>query len=87
MKSADDRRQLTIAALAFLAPLALFFGWFFGGRVFTPGFIVAMLMMILMLAIIFRARHKNSRIIGLGATWLATGCGVALFWALLLNGF
>ena len=81
-------RQISVAIVAFLLPLALFFGWFFLLRnLITFGFMVAMLALLLVLSMAYRTRFKNSRLVGLATIWFATGCGAALFWALLINGF
>ena len=82
----NSARQLAVAALGFLLPLAIFFGWFFGFRRLSFVWVLAALLLLMVVALIVGARYKSSRAAKIGATWLFTGCVVALFWALLING-
>ena len=85
--NATPARQLLIAAGAFLLPLAIFFGWFFGFRAVGFRFVLGALLLLMLASFVARRRHSSSPLVGLGATWLTTGCVAALFWALLINGF
>ncbi len=79
-------RQFAFAALGFLLPLAIFFGWFFLFRGVSFAFVLAALLLLICASLVGGARFKNSRALKIGATWLFVGCLGALFWALLING-
>ena len=70
-----------------MLPLAIFFGWFFGVLPINFNLVSLLVAALFLAAIGLRLSFKSSRLIGLGTTWLVTGCLTALFWALLLNGF
>ncbi len=78
---------MTIAAAAFLLPLLIFFGWFFGFRTVGLRWVLGALLLLVIAAFVARRSYRDSRLVGLGATWLTTGCIAALFWALLIGGF
>ena len=82
----SSARQFAFAALGFLLPLALFFGWFFLLRQLNFAFVLATLLLLIFVSFISGARFKDSRALKIGSTWLFVGCLGALFWALLING-
>lgn len=81
----NNARQLIFAALGFLLPLAIFFGWFFFLRAFSFAFVLAILLALTVVSLVIGARCKTSRAAKIGATWLFVGCAAAFFWALLIN--
>ena len=78
---------MAVAVGAFLVPLLLFFGWFFGARAFGLRWVLGALLVLAIASFVARRSYPESRLVGLGATWLTTGCAAALFWALLIGGF
>ena len=82
----SSARQLACAAIGFLLPLAIFFGWFFLFRSVSFKFVLAALLFLIVFSLFGGARFKDSRALRVGATWLFVGCLGALFWALLING-
>lgn len=79
-------RQFAFAALGFLLPLAIFFGWFFLLRQLSFTYVLAALILLILISLVCGARFKHSRAAKIGSTWLFVGCLAALFWALLING-
>ena len=84
--SESGAKQFAYAAIGFLLPLAIFFGWFFLFRALHFGFVLAALLILIGVALVGGGRVKDSRALKIGATWLFVGCMGALFWALLING-
>lgn len=82
----SSAKQFAYAALGFLLPLAIFFGWFFLFRRLSFAFVLAALLLLIVVALVGGARVKDSRALKIGSTWLFVGCLGALFWALLING-
>lgn len=82
----NNARQFAFAAMGFLLPLAIFFGWFFLFRSLNFAFVLAALLLLIVVALVGGARFKDSRALKIGSTWLFVGCAGALFWALLING-
>lgn len=80
-------RQMAVAAVGFLSPLLIFFAWFFGFRAFGLRYVLGALVVLMVVSFVVRRVFGDSRLVGLGATWLTTGCVAALFWALLIGGF
>lgn len=85
-KQPGGARQFVFAAMGFLLPLAIFFGWFFLLRALSFAFVLAALLLLMAVSLLVGARFKNSRTAKICSTWLFTGCLGALFWALLING-
>ena len=84
--SDGGRKQFAFAAIGFLFPLAIFFGWFFLFRQVRFVWVLAALLSLVVASLIGGARFKDSRALKIGSTWLFVGCAGALFWALLING-
>lgn len=82
----NSPRQFAYAAVGFLLPFAIFFGWFFLLRGLSFAFVLAALMLLIVVSLVGGARFKESRALKIGSTWLFVGCVGALFWALLING-
>ena len=79
-------RQFAYAAIGFLLPFALFFGWFFLFRALSFAFVLAALLLLIVVSLVGGARFKESRALKIGSTWLLVGCLGALFWGLMING-
>ena len=82
----SNARQFAFAALGFLLPLAIFFGWFFLLRALSFAYVLGAIILLMLVALVGGARFKGARAIKIGSTWLFVGCLSAIFWALLING-
>ncbi len=82
----NSPKQFAYAAVGFLLPFAIFFGWFFLLRGLSFTFVLAALFLLIVASLVGGARFKDSRALKIGSTWLFVGCVGALFWALLING-